>query len=55
MALEAWIDDQQSGALGDSLQDMGAIMREMEQAGYEGVDTSARRRDFAQRARSSCP
>lgn len=55
MALQAWVDDQQSGAFGDSLQDMGAIMHEMEQAGYEGVDTSARRRDFAQRARSSCP
>jgi hypothetical protein len=55
MDLQTWIEEQQDGAFGDSLQDMGAIMREMEQAEHEGVDTSARRREFARGAQSSCP
>lgn len=52
--LEDWLSTQEDGAFGDALHDLRSIMDEMEEAEYEGNDTSSRRQELGWRTQDHC-
>lgn len=52
--LQAWIERQQGGEFGRRLEDLRAIMEEMQQAEYEGGSTGLLQRELATQASRHC-
>ena len=52
--LQAWIERQQDGEFGRRLEDLRAIMEEMQQAEYEGGSTGLLQRELATQASRHC-